>query len=169
MKQKITPTQREVRIPDEDFIVSKTDTRGNVTYINRTFMSVSGFIEDEVLGQPHNIIRHPDMPRAVFQLLWQTLKSGEEFFGYVKNLCKDGSHYWVYANITPDFDAQGKLQGYYSARRRPSTKAIEIISALYREMLSLEQQHGDQGGIQASSRYLEQQLEQRQLAYRNFV
>lgn len=104
MKTKITPTRSEVRLADDEFIVSKTDPKGRITYANRTFMKISGFAEPELLGIQHNVVRHPDMPRAVFKLLWETLERGEEFFGYVKNLCRDGSFYWVLANITPDYD-----------------------------------------------------------------
>lgn len=97
MKNTITPRNNEHALREDEFIVSKTDTRGVITYCNRTFMRISGFSEAELFGQPHNIIRHPDMPRGAFRLLWKQLQAGNEFFGYVKNLCKDGSYYWVLA------------------------------------------------------------------------
>ena len=89
---------------DEDFIVSKTDAKGRISYSNRIFMEFAGYAEHELLGVQHNIVRHPDMPRAVFKVMWETLQAGQEFFGYVKNMASDGSFYWVFANVTPDMD-----------------------------------------------------------------
>lgn len=138
MKPVITPNNMEKRLTDDAFIVSKTDTTGRITYANRTFMKIAGFPEHELLGVQHNIIRHPDMPRGVFRFMWNTLKAGDEFFGFAKNLCADGGFYWVFANITPDFDRDGKLQGYYSVRRNPPRSALDAIIPIYQEMLSIE-------------------------------
>jgi len=140
MKLSITPTNHEKKLGANDFIVSKTDTSGRITYSNRIFMEICGFPESDLLGVQHNIIRHPDMPRGVFQFMWDTLKSGEEFFGFAKNLCADGSFYWVFANITPDYDKEGKLKGYYSVRRNPPESAINILAPIYKEMLAIERQ-----------------------------
>lgn len=125
---------------DEDFIVSKTDPSGRITYANRIFMEIAGYSEEQLLGVQHNLIRHPDMPRGVFRFMWSTLKSGEEFFGFAKNLCADGSFYWVFANITPDYDKDGVLQGYYSVRRNPPRSALDVIEPIYKEMLVIEKQ-----------------------------
>lgn len=114
MKRKITPLARERVMREEDFIVSKTDAKGRITYANRIFMEFAGFEEDELLGVQHNIVRHPDMPRAVFKIMWETLQAGNEFFGYVKNMAADGSFYWTFANVTPTLDANGGIAGYYS-------------------------------------------------------
>ncbi|WP_415891889.1 PAS domain-containing protein [Neptuniibacter sp. PT8_73] len=138
MKNQIIPKNDEVRLNNDEFIVSKTDTKGRITYINRVFMQIAGYNEAELLGKQHNIIRHPDMPRGVFKFMWQTLQQEKEFFGYVKNLCRDGSFYWVFANVTPDYDAQGQLTGYYSVRRKPSQQAINTVAPIYAEMLALE-------------------------------
>jgi PAS domain S-box-containing protein len=81
---------------EDEIIVSKTDLKGLITYANKTFLDISGFTEEELLGQPHNIIRHPDMPQCVFKLLWKTVAKGDEIFAYVKNMCKNGDHYWVF-------------------------------------------------------------------------
>jgi PAS domain S-box-containing protein len=91
------PKDVERPVPEDKFLVSKTDPRGIITYANEVFIEVSGYTEEELIGKPHNIIRHPDMPRTVFKLLWDTIKSGREFWGYVKNMAKDGSYYWVFA------------------------------------------------------------------------
>jgi len=119
---------QEVVIREDDFIVSKTDPKGKITYCNRIFIEISGYSEAELLGQPHKIIRHPDMPRSVFRALWQTLQAGQEFFGVIKNRTKSGGYYWAFANVTPSLDAQGQLLGYFSVRRCPSRKAIDSPS-----------------------------------------
>ncbi len=154
MKPVITPNNNEKKLLDEDFIVSKTDPSGRITYANRIFMEIAGYPEQELIGVQHNIIRHPDMPRGVFRFMWNTLKAGDEFFGFAKNLCADGSYYWVFANITPDFNAQGQLQGYYSVRRNPPRSALEIIEPVYREMLTIEKSTSVKEAPDTSMAYL---------------
>lgn len=113
------PTGVERTFEPDQIIVTKTDLQGRITYANDVFLGVSAFEEHEVLGQPHNIIRHPDMPRCVFQLLWDTLRAGEELFAYVVNLAGDGAHYWVLAHVTPSVGPTGTVVGYHSNRRVP--------------------------------------------------
>jgi len=155
MKPNITPTNTETKLNNEDFIVSKTDAKGIITYCNQIFIDISGYSEKELIGQQHNIIRHPDMPRAVFYRLWQTIQKGDEFFGYVKNLRKDGGYYWVYANVTSRL-AQSK--GYHSVRRKPSQQVIDMISPIYTRMLAEEKQVGAKDAIAASSAILDSSL-----------
>lgn len=169
MKQTIVPNNNEIRLADDDLIVSKTDVKGRITYANRTFMRIAGFAEPELLGMPHNIIRHPDMPRGVFKLLWDTLQGGNEFFGYVKNLCKDGSFYWVMANVTPDFDPSGQLRGYYSVRRRASEQGIATMAAIYRRMIELERQASGRESMSLSQGYLNELLQSQGCDYTAFV
>lgn len=138
MKASIIPNNHEKKMADEDFIVSKTDPTGRITYANRIFMELAGYPEDQLLGVQHNIIRHPEMPRGVFRFMWNTLKAGDEFFGFAKNMSADGSFYWVFANITPDYDKDGVLQGYYSVRRNPPRSALEVLIPVYKEMLAIE-------------------------------
>ena len=154
MKANITPTQHERQLGPDDFIVSKTDTSGRITYANRIFMQICGYPESELLDVQHNIIRHPDMPRGVYRFLWDTIKSGEEFSGFVKNLCADGGFYWVFANVTPDYDENNKLLGYYSVRRKPPKSAIEIITPIYQEMLRIEKESSTRDGPNKSMDYL---------------
>lgn len=154
MKPKITPNNNERKLGDTDFIVSKTDSGGRITYANRIFMDICGYPETQLLNVQHNIIRHPDMPRGVFKFLWDTLKSNDEFFGFVKNLCADGGFYWVFANITPDYDQYGKLQGYYSVRRKPPESAVETLTPVYRQMLAIEHDSSTTEGPQKSFDYL---------------
>jgi PAS domain S-box-containing protein len=164
------PTQHEKVMEEDDFIVSKTDLKGLITYGNRIFIQMSGYSETELLGTPHNILRHPDMPRVVFKLLWDTIQAKREICAYVKNLAKDGSFYWVFANITPSIDAHGNLIGYYSVRRKPRPEAILAITPLYRTLLEAERKAGDgQAGMKASAAILHQALEQKGVSYEEFV
>lgn len=116
--------------PDGRLIVSRTDPDGIITHVNQSFVDMSGFSEAELLGTPHHILRHPDMPPAAFKGLWDTIKAGNRWQGYVKNLRKDGRFYWVYATVIPNL-RHGKLIGYTSVRRKPSRLRIEECEALY--------------------------------------
>jgi PAS domain S-box-containing protein len=140
MAVQIRPTGKEVFFPESELIVSKTDLKGRITYANRTFCHIAGYTEAELLGQPHSIIRHPDMPRAVFRLVWETIAAGREIFGYVKNMARSGDHYWVFAHVTPSFDDRGNIVAYHSNRRTPDRGVIEkAIAPLYAEVLRIEQ------------------------------
>ncbi|MCU7878555.1 MAG: PAS domain-containing protein [Candidatus Thiodiazotropha sp. (ex Lucinoma borealis)] len=166
----ISPTGKDISLTPDDFIVSKTDPKGRITYANRVFMSVSGYKESELLGVQQNIVRHPDMPRAIFKLLWETIQSGNECFAYIKNLCKNGDHYWVCANVSPDYDSHGGLNGYFSVRRKPKQEAVDYFSQLYKEMLSAEVRSDSGGAIQASSDILHHAItEQGFESYESFV
>jgi PAS domain S-box-containing protein len=169
MKNLITPTQQERVLRDDDFIVSKTDLAGRITYGNEIFIAMSGYTERELIGAQHNIVRHPDMPRGVFQLLWDTIKSGKECFAYVKNMSKDGSYYWVFANVTPDLDERQQISGFFSVRRKPSSGAIQTISDIYKEMRSVEAQAGPRDAPAASLAWLNNTLKQRGETYASFV
>lgn len=129
--------------PDET-IVSKTDLKGRITYANRVFQKVAGYSERELLGAPHSIVRHPDMPRCVFKLLWDTIEAGNEIFAYVVNRARNGDHYWVFAHVTPSYDASGAMVGYHSSRRVPERRVVEgAVIPLYRTLLDIEQSHAD--------------------------
>ncbi len=154
MKPKIIPNNIERKLEDQDFIVSKTDTTGRITYANRIFMQICGYSEEQLLHVQHNIIRHPDMPRGVFKFMWDTLKAGNEFFGFAKNMCSDGGFYWVFANITPDYSSEGELQGYYSVRRKPPDSAIRIIEPVYAHMLEIERTSNKADGPSNAINYL---------------
>ncbi len=169
MKNRITPTSVERSLTRDSFIVSKTDTKGRITYANRTFMHIAGYSEHELLGQQHNILRHPDMPRAVFQLLWGTIKQGQECFAFVKNLCKDGSFYWVFANITPDFDENHEICGYFSVRRMPNQDALKVIEPIYKEMLAAERAAGARDAVAAGTQILLSRLQEGNTEYEPFV
>lgn len=140
-----TPTGVERFFEKDEIIVSKTDLKGRMTYTNRVFMRVAGYEESELLGEPHSLIRHPDMPRCVFKLLWDTLAEKKEIFAYVVNMCKNGDHYWVLAHVTPSYDGSGNVNGYHSNRRVPGRAVLdETIIPLYKQLLSEEQRHKNQ-------------------------
>ncbi|MFK5893355.1 MAG: PAS domain-containing protein [Pseudomonadota bacterium] len=169
MKNKINPINKERKMRDNDFIVSKTDTKGHLTYANSIFYEFAGYDEISALGKQHNLIRHPDMPRSVFKMLWDTIISGNEFNGYVKNLSFNGEFYWVFANVTPSYDQQNKIIGYYSVRRKPSEAALKVISPIYQEMLSAEKKAGSKDAINAGSTVLNNKLQDAETKYEKFV
>lgn len=155
MKNIITPTGREITFDGGSIIVSKTDVKGRIRYANRTFYSVSGFGERELDGQPHSVIRHPDMPRAVFKLLWDRVLGGDEIFAYVKNMTRGGDHYWVFAHVTPSYDSAGEIEGFHSNRRVPRRSAVDAIQPLYDTLSRIEASHRNaKEGLEASSRHL---------------
>ena len=132
------PTGIERPYSQEELIVSKTDRRGIIRYANDVFIRVSGFSEDELVGRPHNVIRHPDMPHAVFKLMWQALEAGDEIFAYVNNLATDGGHYWVLAHLTSSVDAAGRIVGYHSNRRWVEPEIRREVGALYATIRAAE-------------------------------
>ena len=160
-----TPRNNEKVLSAEEFIVSKTDTKGKILYGNKIFIKISGYEESELLGKPHSILRHPDMPKAVFKLLWERIQNKQEIFAYVKNMCKDGSFYWVHANVTVTEDANGNVIDYHSVRRKPSAKAMEVIPGLYTQLLAEEKS----GGMEASIRMLNNILEEKGMSYDDFI
>ena len=130
-------TDTEVPFPEGRLIVSRTDLRGLITHANDAFVEMSGYTREELIGAPHHILRHPDMPRLAFKGLWDTLTSGQKWHGYVKNLRKDGAYYWVYATAVPNI-RNGVIAGYTSVRRKPSRTRIAELSALYAQWLQAE-------------------------------
>lgn len=163
-------TGRERTFHPDEIIVSKTDLKGIITYANDVFIRVSGYREDELLGKPHNLIRHPDMPRCVFKLLWDTLAAGQEIFAYVVNRASDGDHYWVFAHVTPVHDRGGRIVGYHSSRRVPARPAIDKASGLYKALLAEEARHASpKDGMAAAGAMLTAILRDKGTRYDEFV
>lgn len=170
MKRKdIVPTDKERIMREQDFIVSKTDLTGRITYGNRIFIEFSGYTEHELLGSQHNIIRHPDMPRAVFKLLWDYLAEDKEVFAFVKNMSKDGGFYWVFTQVAPTKDKNKQKVGYTSVRRKPNPKAIPIVEGVYRLMLDAEKKAGAKDAMAASGKVLGNVLEEKGLSYEELI
>lgn len=171
MKQNNSVTGVEQFFEENELIVSKTDLKGKLTYCNDVFLRLAGYTEQECLGQPHSMIRHPDMPRCIFGLLWETIQDGHEIFAYVMNRCKNGDHYWVNAHVTPSRDGSGNIVGYHSNRRVPDRKVLEsAIIPLYRDLLQEEQRHSNRkSGLEASTGMISSMLSERNVAYDEFV
>ena len=166
----VQPTGVERKLQEDDIIVSKTDLKGQITYGNELFIEISGFPESELLGAPHSILRHPDMPRCIFKVLWDAIQADREVFAYAVNLCRNGDHYWVFAHVTPSFDAAHQKIGYHSMRLVARPKALQRVIPLYRDLLRIEQQHENRrNGLAASMRELEKRLTDLETTYDEFV
>ena len=166
----VMPTDIENQFSENEIIVTKTNLKGEITYVNDVFCKLTEANEEELIGQPHSIIRHPDMPRSVFQLLWQQIKSKKEIFAYVKNMAKSGNYYWVFAHVTPTVNDQGEITGYHSSRRQAPEKTVEIISDLYRQVHEVENSHSNRKeGLNAGVAFISKFLENKGMSYDEFV
>jgi len=155
-----------IELDPKRYIVSKTDNSGKITYGNDYFVEISGYSESELIGQPHNIIRHPDMPRLIFKLLWERLEHGQNMLAVVKNLSKDGRTYWV----TTEFETKrnkltNEIIGYTAFRKAASEKAINEIQKLYNTLHKIEQEFD----IEASEKYLTGYLEEKNQSYDEYI
>ena len=160
----------ELRFDVDEVIVSKTDLSGKITYANDVFCRLAERTTEETIGQPHNIIRHPDMPRVIFKLLWDTLQGEEEIFAYVKNRSKTGKYYWVLAHVTPSYDQGHVLNGYHSNRRCPDRHQIEEVTVLYSTLLYEEGKYQNpEEGVEASRRLLVNMLDEHGQSYPEFI
>lgn len=154
----------------DEIIVSKTDKQGCIVYANDVFCRMAELSTGETIGEAHNLIRHPDMPRVIFKLLWDTISAGDEIFAYIKNIAKSGKYYWVFAHVTPSFDAAGNIIGYHSNRRSPNPQALASIAGLYKKLLGEEKAHtSPKQGLEASAKMLMEMLEAKNISYSEFV
>lgn len=164
------PTGHELDYSADELIVSRTDAGGRILYANQLFTKLSGYDEADLLGAPHSIVRHPDMPRYIFKLLWDRVSAGEEIFAYVVNMSRNGDHYWVLAHVTPTFNASGEIVGYHSNRRKPTPEALVVIKDLYKKMMDAEQaQSSKKLGMEAAKAVLDGALSQKGMVYDEFV
>ncbi|MDQ7068475.1 MAG: PAS domain-containing protein [Sulfurimonas sp.] len=161
---KIKPTNKEQTFDANYLLVTKTDLKGILTYANQHFIDIVQLPEEELIGKPHKIIRHPDMPKIIFKYLWQYLQKQKEIHAYVKNLCADGSYYWVMANVTPSM-YKGKTVGYHSSRRKPTKEALSVIIPLYEKLLQAEKR----GGMSASEAVMNELLQSKGMYYDEFI
>lgn len=166
----IAPTGQEHTFDRSELIVSKTDLKGHITYANDVFLRVSHYPLCDVLGQAHKLIRHPEMPRGVFRLLWNTISDGHELFAVINNLASDGGHYWVLAHVTPTFGPAGQITGYHSNRRLPDKALIDAVTPLYQRMCAAEaQQARAVDAAEAGSRVLDEHLADRGQTYDQYI
>ena len=164
--QRPEPIEREKILDPKRYIVSKTDPKGVITYGNDYFVEISGYSEAELIGKPHNIIRHPDMPKIVFKLMWDRIKRGENIMAVVKNLAKDGSYYWVVTEFESKMDPLTNEPVSYTAFRKAAPrKAIETIEPIYKKLVEIEQVSGMEG----SESYLKGFLEEQGKSYDEFI
>lgn len=131
------PIDEEVLF-DGRSLISETDLKGIITFVNRKFVEMTGYSKEEAVGEPHNILRHPDMPKAAFEGMWKVIKEGKPWEGYVKNLRKDGKYYWVIVNIVPKKDENSNVIGYIASRKMPDRSKLKSVIAQYEEMLAKE-------------------------------
>lgn len=162
-------TGHERLFGQDQIIVSKTDTKGLMTYVNDVFIEISGYDERELIGKPHSYIRHPHMPSCIFKLLWETIKSGQEIFAYVMNRCANGDHYWVLAHVTPTLGPAGEIVGYHSNRRLPRREALAVIQPLYKKLLDEERRLSGRAGMEAGYQMLTNELNKQGTSYEKFV
>lgn len=167
--RKVQPTKVERSIGREEVIVSKTDTAGVITYANDVFCRIAGFELDEILGAPHNLIRHPDMPRCVFKFLWDRISAGHEVFAFVKNMARNGDFYWVLAHVTPTYDSKGTIVGYHSNRRWPDPLSISKIEPIYALLRKIENENDHKVGIERSFTALVNFLQEQGVTYDEFI
>ncbi len=161
---------RERHMGESDMIVSKTNTKGRLTYANDVFLSIADFTLDDVIGEPHSVVRNSAMPRVIFKKLWEHIESGREIFAYVVNRTKGGDYYWVLAHVTPSRNAAGEIVGYHSNRRKPRPEAVAKIKDLYATLLAAEGSNGNRkDGLVASAALLDKILKDKGMDYDEFV
>jgi len=160
------PIDNEIKLSERRYIVSKTDTKGIIEYGNDYFVEISGYSENELVGKPHSIVRHPDMPRIAFKLMWDRIKEGKNFIAVVKNLAKDGSYYWVVTDFEPKIDPiTNEIISHTAFRKAAPQNAIDTMSPIYAKLLELE----EDGGMEASEKYLREFLEKNKTNYDDFI
>ena len=164
--QRPTPIDREVQWDKSKVLISETDVAGTITKVNDVFCNVSHYSESELIGQPHNLIRHPDMPRLVFKLLWDNLKRGNNFVGVIKNLAKTGEYYWVVTDFEMRRDGMGNITHYIGRRKAVPQGAIDnYLAPFYESLLKMEKI----GGVELSSRFFKNYLSKQGKDYIDFV
>ncbi|MGB6020571.1 MAG: PAS domain-containing protein [Sulfurimonadaceae bacterium] len=148
---KPTPIDEAIVLDSKRYIVSETDETGKITFCNDYFIEICGYDKEELIGKPHSVIRHPDMPKVVFKLLWETISQGENINAVVKNLAKDGRYYWIFTEFESRRDTDtGKIIGYQASRKTVSKHVLSVISDLYAKLLEIEKKED----VEASEKYL---------------
>ncbi|MBU1927643.1 PAS domain-containing protein [bacterium] len=160
------PKDNEIKLSNKRYIVSKTDAKGIIEYGNDYFVEISGYSEAELIGQPHNIVRHPDMPKVVFKMMWDRISRGKNIMAVVKNLAKDGSYYWVVTEFEPKIDPiTNEILSHTAFRKAAPQKAIDTMTPIYQKLLEIEKT----GGMEASEKYLRGFFEENKTTYDEFI
>lgn len=161
-----TPIDKEIKLNSKRYIVSKTDAKGIIEYGNDYFVEISGYSEAELIGQPHSIVRHPDMPKVVFKMMWDRINKAQNIMAVVKNLAKDGSYYWVVTEFEPKIDPiSNEIISHTAFRRAAPQKAIDTVEPIYKKLIEIEKN----GGVEASEKYLRGFLEENKTTYDDFI
>ncbi len=161
-----TPINEPVKLDKYKYIMSRTDTKGIIEFGNDYFFEISGYTPNELIGKPHNVIRHPDMPKVVFKLMWDRLQQGKNIFALVKNLAKDGRYYWVTTKFEIKKDPMdNSIRSYMAYRQAAKPQAVEAISKIYAELLDIE----NSSGLEASEKYFIGYLDSQRLTYDEFI
>jgi len=163
---KVKPINNEIKLNPKRYIVSKTDAKGIIEYGNDYFVEISGYREAELIGQAHNIVRHPDMPKVVFKMMWDRINKAQNIMAVVKNMAKDGSYYWVITEFEPKVDPiTNEIISHTAFRKAAPQKAIDTMAPIYQKLLEIEKD----GGMQASEKYLRGFLEEKRVTYDEFI
>jgi len=162
---KPVPTGVEIKLNPKKYIVSKTDRKGKIVYVNDYFSEISKYNEVELVGAPHNIVRHPDMPKIVFKIMWNSIQNNRNITAVVKNLAKDGKHYWIITDFDIQKDANNEIKNYVAYRWAVSPKIVKKIEPLYKKLVEIEQTQGDE----ESENYLNNFLEEKNMSYQQFI
>ena len=164
--QRPEPKDNEIKLDPKRYIVSKTDKHGIIEYGNDYFVEISGYTEPELLGKPHSIIRHPDMPKIVFKMMWDRINKAQNIMAVVKNLAKDGSYYWVVTEFQPKVDPiTNEIISHTAFRKAAPKKAVETMQPIYQKLLEIEKE----GGMEASEKYLRGFLEEKNTTYDELI
>ncbi len=159
------PINAEIILDPKQTIMSKTDPKGIIEYANDYFMEICGYEEHELIGQPHNVIRHPDMPKVIFKWLWQRLQAKKNIHAVVKNLAKDGRFYWVITDFEVKLDEEGQIASFFARRKAPPRTTIEKIDHLYKKILSIEKAMG----VEVAEKYFIGFLEEKGMTYDEYI
>ncbi len=148
--KKPEPINEEIALKNNVYIESDTDLKGIITHVNDYFAEISGYTKEELIGKAHSIVRHPDMPKVLFKILWERLNNDQNFIAAIKNLAKDGRYYWVFTDFEPIENAQGEKIGYKAARKKISKHVTDVLDPIYKKLTEVEKE----GGMEASEKYL---------------
>jgi len=144
------PINEEIELKNNVYIESDTDLKGIITYVNDYFAEISRYSPEELIGQPHSIVRHPDMPKILFKILWDRIQNDQNFVAAIKNLAKDGRYYWVFTDFEPIKNEQGEKIGYKASRKKISKHVTDVLDPIYKKLTQIEKE----GGMEASEKYL---------------
>jgi len=165
MGKKIEPVSKEIKLSYKKHIVSKTNLKGIIIYANDYFTEISKYSEVELIGSPHNILRHPDMPSVMFKIMWDSIENGRHISAIIKNRAKDNNHYWVRAEFEIQRDVKGNIKNYIAYRQAVPKKVVKEIEPLYKKLLDIEKAHG----INESLEYLTGFLEEKDMSYQQYI